>query len=102
MGKISLSVVLAEIDQTVQDGEPHYFSISYAKVDGSLGHIEKAEKGRKDRREIEEGDEGTGKAWNHNLKFSGNLLLYNHDKKGYREIKIYLLRKYNGHKIYFG
>lgn len=103
--QISIAEVLATIDQPVLDGEASYFSLTYARANGTVGHIAKASKSVKN---IHKGkaaliDAGAPtKLWNHNLKKSGNLLLFNHDKQQYREIKLVLIIKFNGKEVFHG
>ena len=109
--QISIAEVLAEIDQPVQDGQAVYFSLTYARRDGSIGHMAKGSKSvkgiRKERWEAAVAStpvdsSEASKPWNHNLKKSGNLLLFNHDKQQHREIKLSLIIKFNGREVFHG
>lgn len=101
--KISIGVALSQIDQTIIDGEHQTFSIRYTKLDGSLGHIKRAKKNVKHPKPGDETNAGhSRRAFSHNIKESGTLLLYNEDKGGHREIKIDLISHYNGTLVHHG
>jgi hypothetical protein len=92
--KVSLNVVLGIIDQTIINDQAVIFSISYVKLDGSRGHIERAQKSVK-----LPSDKSEGTSFRYNLKKSGNLLLFNVDSRQYRTIKISLITHFNGIKV---
>lgn len=105
MSKISIAQVLSFIDQPVQDDESVTFSLDYVKADGSLGHMAKAQKSYKHapaQSNKYQPAKSQSSSYNHNLKQSGNLLLWSHDKQGYREIKIALIIRFNNIPVFHG
>lgn len=102
--KISIGVVLSQIDQSVIDGEHQTFSLRYTRLDGSLGEIKKARKNVKHPRLSNDGNDAAKsvRSFSHNIKESGVLLLYNEDKGGHREIKIDLISHFNGILVHHG
>lgn len=96
MSKISISVVLSQLDQAEIDGVPQKHHIRYCKKDGTRGEIRDAQKGIKHPKK--EGA-GSGHPFNHSIKKSGTILLYSEEKGGTREILIDLLTHFNGTPI---
>jgi hypothetical protein len=102
--KISINVVLSEIDRSVMDGRPVYFSLKYVKADGSLGWIKKGIKHKSDPSGNSNGysNPEPKKAQNHYMKTSGNVRVFSEDKNGYREITIDQIVMFNSYKVYHG
>jgi hypothetical protein len=99
--KISIGVVLAQIDQAVVNDKPQTFQIKYRKMDGSIGEIRDAQKGVKHPKGGgEQSSSGSGGKFSYNIKESGTLLLYSQERNGTRAIKIDLIREFNGHTVF--
>lgn len=99
--KISIGVVLSQIDQSVVDGKPQTFQIKYRKMDGSIGEIRDAQKGVKlPKSGGEQSSSGSGGKFSYSIKETGTLLLYSEERNGTRAIKIDLIREFNGHKVF--
>jgi len=102
MNKISIAQALAYIDQPVQEDEAVTFSLDYVKADGNLGRIDKAQKSFKNVPATHPVAKSGNTSFRHNIKKSGNLLLYSHDKRSYREIKIALIVRFNNIPVFHG
>ncbi|AHM62311.1 hypothetical protein D770_20310 [Flammeovirgaceae bacterium 311] len=98
MSKVSIAVVLAEIDQSVVNGKPRKHHVKYHKTDGSQGECVDAQKGVKHAYKGEKSEEGSG--FKHNIKHSGNLMLYSERKGHHFEVKIDLIFEFNGSKVF--
>jgi len=105
MKTISLTAFLSEIDQNVQDNKPVFFSIKFVKKGkneqdkerGKLRHVEFASKGWKDSK-LPNASNGDGKKF-YNVKESGVLVLYDHERKEYFTPSIDLIISYNNQRI---
>lgn len=104
MSKISIGLVLSTIDQTVIGDKPQTFQIKFRKADGSLSEIKDAQKGVKHPKgsSSDGGGNAPARKFNHSIKHSGTILLYSQERNGYREVKIDLIREFNGNKVFHG
>lgn len=101
--KISIQVVLSQIDRSVADGRPCYFSLKYVKADGSVGTITRGIKHKLDPSgKSGYGNQAPKKAQNHFMRSSGNVRVYSEDKNGYREITIDQIVMFNSFRVHHG
>jgi hypothetical protein len=88
-----LRAVLADINQDVRDGQPHYFSINYVKTDGTLGAKQRV------RKSGTTGARSGSTKFQYNLKEKGVLLLFNDLTDEHFSIRIDLITHYNGKEV---
>jgi len=89
----TLRAVLAEINQDVRDGQPHYFSIAYVKTDGTPGAKQRV---RKSGTTLP--TKGAG-GFRYKVKEKGVLLLWDDLGEKHFAVKIALITHYNGKEV---
>jgi hypothetical protein len=101
MGQISIAAVLSQLDQAVVDNKPTQHHIKYTKLDGNLGECRDAQKAQKRAKAPGNPNQHTApaKAWGHNMKYSGNILLWSESKGHAFEVKIDLIYYFNGNTV---
>jgi hypothetical protein len=93
---VKLRAVLADINQDVRDGSPHYFSIRYVKADGSIGQKARVRKSGQFN-----GAEIKGEShFKYNVKQKGILVLFDEATNRHFSIKISRITHYNGQEVW--
>ena len=90
---ITLRAVLAEINQDVRNGEPHYFALAYVKKDGSTGSKLRVRKSGTTQ------EKAGGSNFKYKVKEKGVLLLWDELEGRHFAVKIALLTHYNGKEV---
>jgi hypothetical protein len=98
MESIKLQTVLAEIDQSVRDDRPFYFSIVFAKKDGTISEKLKVRKSGSHPGQVERKTDRT--SYHYNVKRKGVIKLYDEFEKQHFDAKICLLMYFNGIRIW--
>lgn len=90
---ISIAEVLADSQiTTTPEGDPKYFSVKFAKDDGSVSIIGKASRNVK---------QGVAKKGSHtNLQQQNLMLVYDHDGQTHKYITISLITHFNGVRVF--
>jgi hypothetical protein len=92
MNPIGIGEVLNKIDASAYDGA---FSLEYVRKDGSVGKINRAQKGIKKLRT----DNGAGNNFRYSIKENFVIHVWNHDIGDSRTLKVRGLIKFNGNII---
>jgi hypothetical protein len=88
---IGIGEVLNKIDASAHGGA---FSLEYVRKDGSIGKIERAQKGISKPNAVEEKSN-----FRYSIKENFVIHIWNHDKQESRTLKIRGLLKFNGQSI---
>lgn len=97
MAGISINIVLARIEQTIDaNARPQIFTIEFIKEDGSLRKM-KAQKHVKLGTGSRTADEKSN--FKYNLKNKNSILLYDTEKEEYRTVKVESIITFNNMEV---
>ena len=100
MVQIDIATVLKRTNITIDDGKPQVFSIDFVKTDGTIRHIKVASVAHKPGKEYKSSRLPNVPKKLYNLKDKGSILVYNYDTGEWNTIKIPLIVKFNGVKVW--